>query len=210
MSLSSVSDQPEPEPEAESYQPLFTLYEYATAEARFIGAAVDALARTRDGLYGHIQREPVSRVQTSQITTDTGVVVEQPAVGVRYHITITPEDVISGSLDSFLVSLDKAADEWLDGVMPTFYEYLTRISEATGNVVDAKDRPFFDAFYEAIETVEMDFDEDGNHSHVLVLHPDQLQALEENLTPEQQQKLDDLFKRKREEADARRRHRRIS
>jgi hypothetical protein len=210
--LSESQQQPGPEQPATPEEPLFALYEYAIAETRFIGGAVDALARTRDGLYGQIQREPVSRVQTTQITTDEGVVVEQPSVPVKYHITIHPEDLISGRLDRFIASLDEAADEMLGTLMPQFYEFLSKISEATGNVVDASDRPFFDVLYEAIEKVEMEFDEDGNHNHVLVLHPDQWAALQAKgpLTPEQQQKLDDLFTRKREEADARRRHRRLS
>lgn len=200
------------EPSGQSREPLFALWEYAVAEARFIGAAVDALARTRDGFYGQIEREPVSRVQTTQITTDEGLVVEQPTVAVRYHITVHPDDLISGRIDRFVASLDEAADEMLDGVMPQFYEYLSKITEATGNVVDGKDRPFFDTFYEMIEKVEMVFDEQGNHNHVLVVHPDTWRVMQEKaqeFTPEQQQKLDDLFKRKREEADARRRHRRI-
>lgn len=209
-----MTNRPEvsPEPPGQSPEPLIALWEYATAEALFIGAAVDALARTREGFYGQIEREPVSRVQTTQITTDEGVTVEQSAVEVRYHVTIHPDDLISGRLDRFVASLDEAAEEMLGGVMPQFYEYLSKVTEATGNVVDAADRPFFDAFYEMIEKVEMDFDAQGNHSHVLIVHPDTWRVMQEkaqDFTPEQQQKLDDLFRRKREEADARRRHRRI-
>jgi hypothetical protein len=200
-----------PDDPLEPQEPLFALVEYARAETRFVGQAVEALARTRDGLYGQIHREPVARVQTTQITTAAGVVVEQPSIPVKYHITIHPEDLISGDLDRLIASLDEAADEMLDALMPPFYEFLSKITQATGNVVEANNRPFFDVLYEAIETVEMDFDEAGNHNHVLVIHPDQWAELQKNgpLTPEQQQKLDDLYKRKREEADARRRYRRI-
>ncbi len=199
--------------EKDQHEPLFRLYEYANAERRFVGAAVEALARSREGLFGQIKSEPVSRVQTTQITTDGGIVVEQSAVPVRFHITIHPDDVIAGKLDSFVASLDEAAGEYLESVMPAVFDYLSRVSTATGNVVDAKGRPFFDAFYEMIEKVQMDFDEDGNHNQVLVVHPDTARIIDEaarNMTPDQQEKLDDLMKRKREESDARRRRRRLS
>jgi hypothetical protein len=199
--------------ESGNYEPLFTLYEYARAEQHFIHDAVEALARARDGFFGQIKQEPVSSVQTTQVTTDGGDVVEMEAVPVQFPITIEPSEVISGSLDTFLASLDTAADAFLSALMPPVFDYLARISEATGNVVDAKDRPFFDSFYEMVEKMELDFDDEGNHGAALVVHPDTARVIEDamkNITPEQQQKLDELWKRKREESDARRRRRRLS
>lgn len=191
---------------------IFELREYALAETAFVRSAVHALTRARDGLYGQMHVEPSSRLGTTQITTEQGVVVEQEPVQVRFHITLDPDELIDGRLDAFLASLDAAADELLDGFMPQFYEYLARITEATGNVVDAKDRPFFDSMYEMFEKVDLQFDEEGRITQSLVINPADAKKWEKgaaDLTPEQRRQLDELIERKRAEFHARRRDRRL-
>ena len=52
------------------------------------------------------------------------------------------------------------------------FEVLSKTTEAVGNVVDAHNRNFWDAYLEMIETTEMQFDEQGNHNYQIVLHPE--------------------------------------
>lgn len=198
--------------EAVRHEPIFRLIEYALAERAFIGGTLDAIARARDPLLSRIPTERTSRVQTTQITTDTGDVVEQQPVQIRTKVTQTPQDIIEGQLDNLLASLDQAADEYAKQFGKQFYEYLSRITEATGNVVDAKDRPIFDSAYEMFEKVDLQFDEEGRIQQELHIHPADAEKWAKGwaeITPEQHAKLDALIERKRREFNARRRNRRL-
>jgi hypothetical protein len=197
---------------ADDREPIFKLIEYARAEQAFIGATIEALARASDPVLGQITVEPGSRMQTTQITTESGEVVEQQPLQIRTKLTQAPQDIINGNLHDLFVSLDQAAEEWAKQLAEHFYSSLGRIAEATGNVVDAKDRPFFDSVYEIYEKVELHFDDEGRIQQSLILNPADVEKWKkgwEEITPEQHAKLNALIERKREEFNARRRHRRL-
>jgi hypothetical protein len=81
-------------------------------------------------------------------------------------------------------------------------------------VLDAGGQPFsFELLYEMLEKLEFSLDEnDEIVMPSLLMHPDQVEKIRElpPPTPEQQRKLEELKQRKREEALARRRSRRLS
>jgi hypothetical protein len=193
--------------------PLFDLPEYARAEASFVHETLHALAKARDGLYGQISTAPAQRIGTTQITTDEGVVVEQEPMEVRTKLSIQTDDLVAGRIEPLLGAFDEAAESFLDSLMPQVFEALARVSEATGNVVDAKDRPIFDAFYEMFEKVELRFSEEGQiDGSALVVNPEdwkKIEADQANWSPEQHRKLQELIERKRETFNAERRHRRL-
>jgi hypothetical protein len=151
-------------------------------------------------------------VQTTQITSDSGNVVEQQPVEIRTKVTQTPQDIIDGQLDNLLASLHQAAEGYAEQFGKQFYEYMSRITEATGNVVDAKDRPFFDSVYEMFEKVDLEFDAEGRIRQELHLNPADAEKWArgwEEMSPEQHAELDALIERKRQEFNARRRDRRL-
>jgi hypothetical protein len=108
--------------------PIFRLLEHALAERRFIARTLEALARERDSVLSRIPTEPTSRVQTTQITTDTGNVVEQQPVQIRTKLSQAPQEIIDGELDNPLVSLDQAAEEYAEQFSKQFYGYLSRVT----------------------------------------------------------------------------------
>lgn len=205
--------EPPPEgDEAEHRDPIFKLIEYAVAERRFIGRTLDALARARDPLLARVQVERTSRMPRTQITTDSGEVIEQEPVEIRTKLTQSPEDIIDGKLEALLVSLDQAAEEYSEQFGRHFYGQLSRITEATGNVVDAAGRPFFDSLYEMYEKIDLQFDEEGRIAQELHLNPADVEKWQKGwaeMTPEQHTKLAALVERKRQEFNARRRDRRL-
>jgi hypothetical protein len=199
-------------PADDRHEPIFRLIEYAVAERRFIGDTLEALARAQDPLLARIQVERTSRVPQTQITTDSGEVVEQQPVEIRTKLTQSPQDMIDGKLDNLLSSLDEAAKEYSDQFGKHFYEELSRVTEATGNVVDARGRPFFDSLYEMYEKVDLHFDDEGRIVQELHLNPANVEKWQKGwaeMTPEQHEKLAALVERKRQEFDARRRNRRL-
>ena len=113
------------------------------------------------------------------------------------------------------MTLDEAAEEYHEGLSKAFYAGMERLTDATGLKVDAAGREFFESYYEMFERVEIPFEEDGSisKSFVLVANPETAENIEKALaafTPEQQAKLDALINKKRDEARARRRTRRLS
>ena len=148
----------------------------------------------------------------TQITTDSGEVVEQQPVEIRTKLTQSPQDIIDGEFGDLLISLDQAAEEYSEQFGKHFYEQLSQITEATGNVVNAAGRPFFDSLYEMYEKIDLQFDEEGRIAQELHLNPADVEKWKKGwaeLTPEQHAKLAALVDRKRQESIARRRHRRL-
>ena len=192
----------------------FDVPEYAHAESRFVYDALDALARAKDPIYRDIPRETQPRVGTTLNTIGDQVIVQEP-ISTETLLSVPTDDVIHTRLDAFLASLDQGASELLTTVMSGFYDYLSRVTEATGNVVDGKGKSLFDAFYEMFEKVAIDFNEDGTVAgdFRIVVSPDVAERLareQDTWTEEQFAALERLMEKKREEYLDRRRTRRLS
>jgi len=193
----------------------FHLDEYVRAERGFIYDTIHALARARGGIVSEIQTEPTDRIRTTQVTTDSGGTVRFEPFAVKAGFKLMWEAIEAGDADALLVALDDAAEEYHEGLSKAFYGGMERLTEGTGLQVDAAGRPFFDSYYEMLEKVEIPFEYDGSisDSWVLVASPETAEVIEKAraaFTPEQQAKLDALIDRKRSEALARRRTRRLS
>lgn len=194
---------------------IFKLTEYARAEATFIGRALDALSRSRGGLLAEIRSEPTSRSGETQITTDSGDVVTFEPGEIAAEMSLHWDDIAAGRVEALVATIDEAAEHHHNEMTKWVLENLERLTEATGNVVDASGRPMFDAIYEMFETIELSFEDDGSISKgfMWVMHPDmaeKMKRFEAEMTTEQRKKLEELIDRKREEFFARRRRRKLS
>jgi len=93
----------------------------------------------------------------------------------------------------------------------TLFETVSRTTEAVGNVHNAAGRNIWDAHLEMLESMEMHFDEDGNHNYKYYVHPDTAKKIAENPpTPEQNKRAEEIIQRKKEEYYAKKRTRRLS
>jgi hypothetical protein len=194
---------------------VFKLTEYARAEAMFVGRALDALSRSRGGLLAEIRSEPTSRSGGTRITTDSGEVVRFEPGEIVAEMRLQWDDIAAGRIDALIATIDEAAEHHHNEMTKWVLENIERLTEATGNVIDASGRPMFDAIYEMFETIELTFEEDGSISKgfMWVVHPDmaeKLKRFEAEMTAEQRKQLDELIDRKREEFFARRRRRKLS
>jgi hypothetical protein len=194
---------------------LFKLTEYARAEAMFVGRALEALSRSRGGMLAEIRSEPTSRSGETRVTTDTGEVVTFEPGEVVSHMSLQWDDIATGRVDALIATIDEAAGHHHDEMTKWVLENLERLTEATGNAIDASGKPLFDAIYEMYETIELTFEDDGSISKgfMWVVAPDvfeKMKRLEAEMTPEQRRQLEELIDRKREEFFARRRSRKLS
>jgi len=92
------------------------------------------------------------------------------------------------------------------------FERLNAVTDAAGTTVDADGRPLsHELVLELLETMEIDFDTEGNAELALVGNSDMVRRLQAlpPMTPEQEAAFDGLMARKRREFEARQRERRL-
>jgi hypothetical protein len=124
----------------------------------------------------------------------------------KYEWIVSLDETLDFDVDVFITNLYTMSEEHASQATKNILDYISAVSKEHGQIVDARDRPFFEVICEAMEKFEFVFDEEGNHNMTLVLHPDNVKLLEA-LTPEQQSIIDKIIQRKREEWNAKRRRR---
>ena len=121
-------------------------------------------------------------------------------------------DVIRGSqVESFVETLTELAGKHGDAMAKALFQTLTDVAEGVGNVVDARRKTLScDHFLDALEKMEMSFDDEDRPQVQFTVNPNTaklLRALE--ITPEQQQRHDEIIRRKKDQWDAQKRTRRL-
>jgi hypothetical protein len=194
---------------------LFALPEYVQAERKFVGDALRELSDSRGGLVGEMRSEPTSRPGGTQVTLDSGEIVEFDPGQIEAAMKIQWDDVATTNVAAFIAAIDEGAGQHHEALTGWVLGNLEKLTEATGNTVDASNKSLFDAVYEMFEKIELTFEEDGTISKGFrwVMHPDtaeKFERMEADMTPDQRKQLEDLIGRKREEFLARRRRRELS
>jgi len=195
-------------------QKLFDLPEYEQALSGFVYRAIHELMCQKDPVLGSIKTVPIPQAPIFRNTLPSGQVVENKPILVGSPFNVAMKDAISGNVESLLVAIDDAAEDGLRTIMPRFFEYISRLSDAAGTSTDAKGRPpSLDLFLEMLEKIDIEFEDDGKPiMPTLIMHPDTAQALQKLPPPtqEQKKKLEELMQRKKQEYNDRRRHRKLS
>ncbi|HKC61217.1 MAG TPA: hypothetical protein VKB92_14115 [Myxococcales bacterium] len=127
---------------------------------------------------------------------------------------VEPHDAIENlDLGAWTVMVQEAVDEALSVCMPQVFERLGGIASDAGQVVDARGRPFsFDLLIEGIEKTQIDFDDEGKPQIPAVFVGPDLYAQIAALPPptdEERARFDALIAKKKQEFDARHRHRKL-
>jgi hypothetical protein len=191
----------------------FVLPEYDVPFERFVHEAVSELARQRSPLLAQIPRETVSGASGSVVDQRDGDPLELTSEPVEYGYSMNAEAVREGDFDAFMVQLDSASDELAEGLVGLLVSSMTKITDYTGQKVDAGGEFSVEVVYEAYEQMEWALGDDGEICiPQMVMHPDLAKRVAElpPQTDEQKVRFEALKARKNEEALARRRSRRLS
>ncbi len=195
------------EESAETPVPLFKLGEYHAAGTRFLGDAIEALARAQNPLFAKI---PVANVEgpiDGQITTDDGEEVELVGSEVGAPLAWKLTDIMVCDFDELLASLAAAGETYANSVMQMVYRQIFAITEATGNVQHVTGPLTWDDILASLEQIEWSFDRDGNPNF-----PDIVTGPNNQVPPMEQrhhERLGEIVERKREEHRAARGSRRF-
>jgi hypothetical protein len=184
--------------------------EYDAAFAEFVHESVRELARARDPILAQVRHETGRTSVASRVRARDGMDVDLPERSTAYEIAFPVDAVRAGDTEPLMVQLDAASETLAKDLVGMMFEHVSKITEATGNVVHADGPLTFETIFKMMESIEWFLDDDGNLSiPSLAMHPDAVRALPE-ATPEQLAMVEDLKRRKYEEALARRPRRRLS
>jgi hypothetical protein len=192
----------------------FALNEYDAAFARFFSQTMRVLAQAHSPLLAQMRFVEMSGTVGSRVRNRQGMDIVLDPGETSTEVTSDLDAVRSGDYEQLYKAMFESADAMAEQLVGYFVETIGKVTEGTGNVIDAGGRPFgFDVFYETLEKLEFSIDEnDELVMPQLVMNPTDAEKLRDlpPLTQEQQRMLDELKQRKREEALARRRRRRLS
>jgi hypothetical protein len=189
---------------------VFELPEYDRAFAEFIFEVANSLAIAVAPLLGEIRRVSAPGAGSSVVDARDFDQLDLPSQPVGFGVTIELRAVRDGDFEPLVVGLSEGSDELASELMKLVIATVSRVTEATGNVVTSSDGMTFEAFYEVLDGMEWSLTDDDELSlPTLLMHPDTVEKLPA-LTPQQEAELEDLKRRKLEELLARQRRRRLS
>lgn len=192
----------------------FALHEYDAAFGRFFSQTMRVLAQASSPLLGQMLFVEMPGTAGSRVRDRQGMDIVLDPGKTSTEVTFDLKAVRDGDYEQLYRAMFESAEAMAEQLVGYFVESMGKVTEGTGNVVDAGGRPFgFEVLYEGLE--KLDFSVDQNDELVmpsLVINPADAEKLRDlpPLTDEQQRMLDDLKERKREQTLARRRRRRLS
>ena len=118
--------------------------------------------------------------------------------------------------DMVLDRINRTAKEMAGKMKKSTYEQIGKLAEEVGNVVDAGGKQFsMDLFFEMLEKIDQDFDEDGNPSQLMCpvnpkLFPSIAKVISQSKAdPENDRRYKEIIERKKEEWRARESNRKL-
>jgi hypothetical protein len=164
--------------------------------------------------------DPLLGVIRSRQSGHAGPVRNVPGPEPVDHVLTTFEDevaihkdVIRGTdVEQFITIIVDVARKYLEAMGATFFQTVSQITEATGNSIDVGGQPLsWDLILDGLEQKEIAFDEEGKLAgEMIVMNPRTAQILASiEMTPEQEERLNDILQRKKEAWDAQQRTRRL-
>lgn len=202
----------EPSMVERSDEPWVIPREYEIGGVRWFSDAVSELSRALHPLLAQIPRvelaetPPAPPADGAPLPTEASPLY-RPMV-ISHEWTVSIEDVVAFKVEQFLADLNAMADDTGRQMVRGFLELVSDLSDQHGNTIDGEGRDFFDVFAEAMETIDMSFDDEGRPNLTFIMHPDQVEKLQDKQpTAEQEARLNAILERRREEWRASRRRR---
>jgi hypothetical protein len=183
--------------------------EYDTAVLELGARLVQALAWDADPLFSKIRVEHVEDVPEHSAPPEAAHgATSQLLVATRF---VEPfADVLSGNVEGWAGMIAAAAEEVGDQIGRQFVAFLEKVTEESGQVVDARGRRMSaDLVLEALERMSIDFDDEGRAKMPTIFcHPSAIKGLEPP-TEEQKARFEKIMEGKKSEFLARRRVRKL-
>ena len=140
------------------------------------------------------------------VVREDGSIDEENLESTTVKLEVKFEEVEKMNHEMVLDKINRAAEEMASKMAKLFYERLTESAEEVGNVVSAGGEPFsIDLFFEMLEKIHVDFDEEGNPIQLMCpVNPKLLPSIAETISqakanPANDRRYEAIIERKREE-----------
>jgi hypothetical protein len=140
------------------------------------------------------------------VVREDGSIDEENLESTTVKLEVKFEEVEKMNHEMVLDKINRAAEEMASKMAKLFYERLTESAEEVGNVVSAGGEPFsIDLFFEMLEKIHVDFDEEGNPIQLMCpVNPKLLPSIAETISqakadPANDRRFEAIIERKREE-----------
>jgi len=186
--------------------------EYAAATSAWLSDTVHQVMRASDKLYAGMSHESVEALpdELVQPTGDDEPMTVSPMC-VEASGTISTSGVVDGDLDDVHVMVATTAEQMLAQLMQAIFAHISAVADRTGNTVQA-DGDLVEAYIQAVQTMDIRFDDDGRPQFQVVAAPQTADKFREQfaaMSPDQARRLGAALAAKREEFHAARRRRRL-
>lgn len=178
--------------------------EFAEGAARWASRVLKQWSIELHPILGQFRYEKVSDlpspVELTDVDHDLASHSYRP-IRVAVEATVDFDDVLEFDVPAVLAQLLVVADERGRQLTSAMLGLIRDTSEEYGHAVDAGGRDFGDVLIEALEQLEIRFDEsDDPVLPTLLMHPNTAAKLEgKSLTPDQEKRMAEVIARKREE-----------
>jgi hypothetical protein len=192
---------------------LFRLREYDDAFRDVFARVIRLHGEEAYPLLKEIPTEPRPAIHTSQVTLPSGEPLTNEPFEMKVAFRFNLSDMVSGNIDAFTASAEASGREYGEQTMRQLLKYSGTISEAMGNAVAGRGRPFgWPVILEALDGVEIDFDENGRPELPQMISDRDISKVVSYppLTDADRPTYETFMARKRKEYDARRRRRTLS
>lgn len=128
---------------------------------------------------------------------------------IQHEWKISPDEILNFDISAYLNQLYDAANNIGGQLIARMFEHISAICTERDQVVNIDERNFYDVLIESTERMELEFDQEGNLTTALAMHPDTYAKLaaQPPPTPEQEERMRAVVNQKREEWRASRRRR---
>ena len=150
------------------------------------------------------------------VMREDGSIDEENLESIAVKLEVKFDEVEKMNHEMVLDKIGRAAQEMASGMAKLFYEGLTKSADEVGNVISADGKPFsIDLFFEMLEKIHVDFDEEGNPIQLMCpVNPKLLPSIAKTISqakadPANDRRYQAIIERKREEWRARESNRKL-
>jgi hypothetical protein len=180
--------------------PPFIPEEYQTGARAWTSRAINDLARALHPILAMARQEQVSDLPRVDEAASGLASPMYRSLVAKHEFSVTVDEVLNFDIDKFLATLYSIADDFGDQFVGAMFEHISEVCDENGQVVRVDGTAIFDALADALEKMDVAFDDDGNHGLVLAVNPETARKLSAlTPTPEQEQRAQRILERKREE-----------
>lgn len=195
-----------PDLDAQDSSFLFALPEYGNPLKNVLEEALEEFTRKKSPVLRTIPSLGHQRVQTTHVTVGEQVVSNPPMLTkLRYAFTVG--DVVDFDLNALAAACDEAAETLTDARIDSLLDYVGRITDATGNVVQCGGQAInWGLLFPLLEKQDIDFNDAGEPDlPILVAEWDKRNILPyPPMSGAEEKRFEELMSLKREEFNARR------